>query len=100
MSNIVGIPMCFACQGVCVMHYCGPMRYAVQCQFPAHQLDGRMELCVIRGYALSEVCVKRGLTVVLFFTCLQGARPVLAKREFYWYLPNRVREIPTQLSLF
>ena len=61
MSNIVSIPMRFACQGVCVMRYCGPMRYALQ--FPAHRLGGRMELCVIRGYALSEVCVKRGSTV-------------------------------------
>ncbi|KAF8968334.1 hypothetical protein BDZ97DRAFT_429223 [Flammula alnicola] len=43
------------------MPYCGPMCYAMQ--FPAHQLGGRMELCVIRGYALSEVCVMRGSTV-------------------------------------
>jgi len=43
------------------MRYCGPMRYAVQ--FPAYRLGGQMELCVIRGYALSEVCVKRGSTV-------------------------------------
>ena len=35
------------------------------------------------------------VVVVLFFTRLQGARPALAKREIYWYLPNRVREIPT-----
>ena len=61
MSNIVVIPMRFARQGVCVRRYCGPMRYAVQ--FPAHRLGGRMELCVIRGYALSEVCIKRGSTV-------------------------------------
>ena len=61
MSNIVVILMRFARQGVCVMRYCGPMRHAVQ--FPAHRLGGRMELCVIRGYALSEVCVKRGSTV-------------------------------------
>ena len=54
-------PMCFVSEGVCVMHYCGPMPYAVQ--FPAHQLGGPMELCVIRGYVLSEVCVKRGSTV-------------------------------------
>ena len=40
------------------MRYCGPMRYAMQ--FPAHRLGGQMELCVIRGYALSEVCVMRG----------------------------------------
>ena len=38
------------------------MRYAVQ--FPAHRLGGRLELCIIRGYALSEVCVKRGSTVL------------------------------------
>ena len=31
------------------------------------------------------------VVVVLFFTRLQGARPALAKREIYWYLPNRVR---------
>ena len=54
-------PMRFVSEGVCVMHYCGPMPYAVQ--FPAHQLGGPMELCVIRGYVLSEVCVKRGSTV-------------------------------------
>ena len=53
--------MRFVSTGVCIMRYCGPMRYAVQ--FPAHRLGGRMELCVIRGYALSEVCVKRGSTV-------------------------------------
>jgi hypothetical protein len=43
------------------MRYCGPMRYAMQ--FPAHQLGGHKKLCVIRGYALSEVCVKRESTV-------------------------------------
>jgi hypothetical protein len=53
--------MHFAYQRVCVMYYCGPMCYAMQ--FPAHQLGGWMKSCVIRGYALSEVCVKRGLTV-------------------------------------
>ena len=52
----------FCFRRVCVMRYCGPMRYAVQ--FPAHRLGGRLELCVIRGYALSEVCVKRGSTVL------------------------------------
>ena len=31
------------------------------CNSPPH--GGQMELCVIRGYALSEVCVKRGSTV-------------------------------------
>ena len=61
MSNMVGIPMCFARQGVCVMRYCGPMCYAMQ--FPAYQLGGPTELCVIRGYALLEVCVMRGSTV-------------------------------------
>jgi len=61
MSNIVGISMHFAHRGVCVMRYCGPMHYAMQ--FPTHRLGGRMELCVTRGYVLSEVCVKRGSTV-------------------------------------
>jgi hypothetical protein len=61
MPNIVGIPMCFAWQGVCVMRYCGPTRYAMQ--FPANQLGGHKKVCVIRGHALSEVCVKRGSTV-------------------------------------
>jgi len=37
------------------------------------------------------------VVVVFFFTRLQGARPALAKREIYWYLPNRVREIPRNL---
>jgi len=37
-----------------------------------------------------------GTVVVVFcFTRFQGARPALAKHEFYWYLPNRVREILT-----
>jgi hypothetical protein len=44
------------------MCYCGPVRYALQ--FPAHQLGGWMELCVIRDHALSEVWVKRGSTVL------------------------------------
>ena len=35
------------------------------------------------------------VVVVLFFTRLQGARTALAKRELHWYLPNRVRQIPT-----
>ena len=39
-----------------------PKTYAAV-QFPAHQLGGPMELCVIRGYVLSEVCLKRGSTV-------------------------------------
>jgi len=60
--------MRFVSEGVCVMHYCGPMPYAVQ--FPAHQLGGPMELCVIRGYVLSEVCVKRGSTDLLLVTAL------------------------------
>ena len=60
-GSIVDIPVHFACQGVCVIPYRGPMRYAMQ--FSAHQLGGRMELCIIRGYVLSEVCVKRGSTV-------------------------------------
>jgi hypothetical protein len=53
--------MRFASQGVCIMHYCGLMRYAMQ--FLAHQLGGHMERCVIRGYTLSEVCIIRGSTV-------------------------------------
>ncbi len=44
------------------MRYGGPMRYAVQ--LPAYQLGGHMELWVMRGYALSEVCIMRGSTVV------------------------------------
>ena len=32
-----------------------PMRYAVH--FSAHRLGGRIELCIIRVYALSEICV-------------------------------------------
>ena len=51
-----GYALCI--QVIADLHMC----YAVQ--FPTHQLGGCMELCVIRGYALSEVCVKRGLTVV------------------------------------
>jgi hypothetical protein len=39
------------------------MPYAMQ--FLAHQLGSRMELCVIRGYALSEVCLMRGSTVLV-----------------------------------
>ena len=39
-------------------------------------LGGHIELCVIRGYALSEVCVKRGSTVQhawKFDTCRKGS---------------------------
>jgi len=36
------------------------------------------------------------VVVVLFFTRLQGACTALAKRELHWYLPNRVRQIPTK----
>jgi len=57
--------MRFVSEGVCVMRHCGPMCYAVQ--FPSHRLGGQTELCVIRGYALSEVCVKRSSTVASFF---------------------------------
>jgi len=32
-------------------------------QFPAYRIGGRVELCLIRGYALSEVYLKRGSTV-------------------------------------
>ena len=55
--------MHFAVKGVCVMHCCGPMRCALH--FPANQVGGRIRLRVIRGYALSEVCVMRGSTVVV-----------------------------------
>jgi hypothetical protein len=54
-------PMHFVSEGVCVMRYCGPMRYALH--FPANQVGGHIELCVIRGYAFSEVWVMRGSTV-------------------------------------
>ena len=47
------VPMRFAVEGVCVMRYRGPMRYAMH--FPANQVGGRVRLCVIRGYALSQV---------------------------------------------
>ena len=56
------------------MRYCGPMRYAVQ--FPAHRLGGRLELCVIRGYALSEVCVtavSENLVSIVFFCVAPSA---------------------------
>ena len=61
MSNIVGIPMPFSCRGVCLIPYCGPMPYTIQ--FPAYRIGGRVEPCLIRGYALSEVCLKRVSTV-------------------------------------
>jgi len=64
MSNIVGIPMPFSRRGVCLIPYCGPMPYTMQ--FPAHRIGGQVELCLTRGYALSEVCLKRGSTVSLF----------------------------------
>ena len=46
------IPMRFAVEGVCVMRYHGPMRYALD--FPANQVGGRIRLCVIhyQKYAL------------------------------------------------
>jgi hypothetical protein len=44
--------MCFAWQGVCVMRYCGLMRYAMQ--FPAHQLGGH------KSYVLSGVMRYQG----------------------------------------
>ena len=39
------------------------------------------------------------VVVVLFFTRFQGAHTALAKCELHWYLPNRVRQIPTQTSV-
>jgi len=53
--------MRFVSERVCVMRYCGPMRYALH--FPANQVGGNIELCVIKGYAFSEVCIMRGSTV-------------------------------------
>ena len=75
--------MRFVSAGVCVMRSCGPMRYAVQ--FPAHRLGGRLELCVIRGYALSEVCVKRGSTVAINTTFLSfpNASPNFPNANFF-----------------
>jgi hypothetical protein len=37
------------------------VRYALHS--PANQVGGHIELCVIRGYRFSEVCVMRGSTV-------------------------------------
>ena len=54
--------MGFACEGVWVMGYCGPMGYGVH--FPAHQVGGWPGLWVKRGYGLPEVWVKRGSTVL------------------------------------
>jgi hypothetical protein len=34
----------------------------------AHQLGGHIKLCVIRGYVLSEVCVKRGFNCTVFWS--------------------------------
>jgi hypothetical protein len=64
MPNIVGIPMCFAWQGVCVVRYCGPMRLCYAIPRPPTWWTQK-GVCVIRDYALSEVCVKRGSTVPL-----------------------------------
>jgi hypothetical protein len=55
MPNIVDIPMYFAWQGVCVM----------LCNSLPTNFSGHKKVCVIRGYALSEVCVKRGSTVAV-----------------------------------
>ena len=60
ISNIVDIPMPF----------CGPMPYTMQ--FSAHQISGQVELCLKRGYALSEVCLMRGLTVVMLWPGYPG----------------------------
>jgi hypothetical protein len=54
--------MRFVSEGVCLRRrYCGPMFHALH--FPANQVGGHIELCVIRGYAFSEVCVMRDSTV-------------------------------------
>ena len=78
MSNIVGIPMHFAHQRVWVMPYRGPMHYGMQ--FSTYQLGGWMELCVIRGYALSRVCIKRGLTVYTFFKLTNLVQKLIKKK--------------------
>jgi GMP synthase-like glutamine amidotransferase len=45
------------------MGYYGPMGYGMQ--FPANQLGGPLKLWGKRGYGLTEVWVKRGLTVIV-----------------------------------
>ena len=45
--------MGFACRGVWVMCYYGPMGFSIE--IPAHQVGGPENLWVIRGYGLSEV---------------------------------------------
>jgi GMP synthase-like glutamine amidotransferase len=49
------------------MGYYGPMGYGMQ--FPANQLGGPLKLWGKRGYGLTEVWVKRGLTVLIFHDC-------------------------------
>lgn len=53
--------MCFVSKGVCIMCYCRPMCYVLH--FPVNQVGGHIELCIIRAYVISEVCVMRGSTV-------------------------------------
>jgi hypothetical protein len=66
-------PMGFACRGVWVMGYCGPMGYGMQ--FPANQVGGQLRLWDIRGYGLSEVWVMRGSTVHSNHDCLGLTTP-------------------------
>ena len=61
--NLLLKPMGFACRGVWVMGYCGPMGYGVK--IPAHRVGGPEKLWVIRGYGLTEVWFMRGSTVHL-----------------------------------
>lgn len=56
--------MGFSCLMVWVMGYCGPMGYGIV--LPANQVGGPLRLWTMRGYGLSEVWVKRGLTVPIF----------------------------------
>ena len=47
----------------CYFRYCLRISPKYTMQFPAYRIGGQVELCLIRGYALSEVCLKRGSTV-------------------------------------
>ena len=49
---------------VCVMPYWGCMGYGMH--FSANQLGGPKKVCVIREYALSELCVMRESTVLTY----------------------------------
>jgi hypothetical protein len=53
-------------------------------QFPAHRIGGQVELCLVRGYAFSEVCLKGGLTVVLpnYYNFLVIFRILIPGMEF------------------